>query len=106
MKNILKSADGFYFELDSPPAGQEVRVGDAGELVVEVDETLTDVLETRVKPAAEKIVAALRQVSPKEITVEFGIKITGEAGAIFTKAGVEGHFTIKMKWDRAQGEKG
>ncbi len=100
MSTIIQYADGLQFEVPEEMQG-EVRVADTGQIVLKVSRTFDEVLEHQVKPAAQKLVAILRDVSPKEIEVEFGVKITGEAGEVFTKAGVEGQFTIKLKWDRS-----
>lgn len=35
------------------------------------------------------------------ITVEFGLRLDGEAGAVFAKAGIGAHFTITLNWSRA-----
>lgn len=35
---------------------------------------------------------------PDEVEVKVGIKITGEAGVIFAKAGTEGSMEITLKW--------
>ncbi|MEU4219717.1 CU044_2847 family protein [Actinoplanes sp. NPDC026623] len=35
---------------------------------------------------------------PDEIEVEFGIKLTAQAGAVLAKASTEAHFKVKLTW--------
>jgi hypothetical protein len=52
-----------------------------------------------ISASARGIVAKLRDAAhPDEVTLEFGIKITAQAGAIVAKAGAEGNFTVTLKW--------
>jgi hypothetical protein len=43
---------------------------------------------------------------PDGIEVEFGVKLNAEAGAVIAKSAVEGHFTVKLSWDRGSHEAG
>ena len=38
-------------------------------------------------------------VTPKEVSVEIGLKLVGEAGFIIAKAGTEAEMTIALKWE-------
>jgi len=51
-----------------------------------------------VRLAAESIHAALADINPEEVKVEFGLKLEAEAGAVIAKTGVEGHFTVSLTW--------
>jgi len=44
-------------------------------------------------------VAIPKAIKPKNFEVSFGISISAEAGAIFSKVGVEGSFTVTMSWE-------
>lgn len=48
--------------------------------------------------AARSTLAKLRQAHPHEITVEFGIKLTAEAGAVITKTAGECHLNVTLLW--------
>jgi hypothetical protein len=54
------------------------------------------------KPAAQAILDGLKALSEgvKEIELEFGIKLTAEAGAIIARTAAEGHCTVSIKWTR------
>ena len=53
-----------------------------------------------VKQAAEVIVDKLCSLAqrPEEISVEFGVKLSAEAGAIIAKGSTEANFKIGLKW--------
>jgi hypothetical protein len=49
---------------------------------------------------AEVLLAELKELSakPSELAVEFGIKLSVEAGVIIAKTAVEGNCKITLKW--------
>ena len=57
----------------------------------------------QVKPAIATVLATLRDLAPDQHEVEFGIKLSAEAGAVIARTAVEGHFTVKMSWRRTPG---
>lgn len=36
---------------------------------------------------------------PDRITLEFGVKVTAEAGVVFSRTAVEAHFTVGAEWE-------
>ncbi|MGQ0778000.1 MAG: CU044_2847 family protein [Pseudonocardiales bacterium] len=38
---------------------------------------------------------------PDEVEIRFGVKLDAQAGALIAKTGMQGHFEVKLKWDRA-----
>lgn len=56
----------------------------------------------KVKPAAEAIIQRLRGLSepPDEMEVEFGIKLSAEAGAVVASTGMSANYTVKLKWKK------
>ena len=72
-------------------------VGRREDGVWEATQTFKDAL-AHVLPAAQAIVEHLKGLSPHQIEVEFGIKLSGEAGALIAKTGAEGHFQVKLAW--------
>ncbi|MBM9519870.1 hypothetical protein JWG39_08575 [Desulforhopalus vacuolatus] len=85
------------FEIGGPYVGE---VSDEG-IIQELQEKFASVLDL-VKSTAENTYNGLRNIeqkaTPDEIEVCFGVKLTGEAGVVFAKAGSEGAFQIKLKW--------
>jgi hypothetical protein len=56
-----------------------------------------------VKPVADTIVQKFKDLGsePDNIEVEFGIKMSAQAGAIIAATGVEANFKITLSWKRA-----
>jgi hypothetical protein len=59
----------------------------------------------RVQPAAAALVEELRAVAdpPDAIEVTFGIRLSGEVGAVIAKTAAEANFTICLRWSRQPG---
>lgn len=53
-----------------------------------------------IKSVAETTVHSIKEITvpPKEVTLELGIKLSGEAGAIITKVSTEGNIKVTFKW--------
>ena len=83
-------SDGSGFERAS-------RIGD----IVKAAQSFDDALES-IKPAAQKIIEKLKDISdpPHEIHVDFGIKLGAKAGALIASADAEANYTIKLIWRR------
>ncbi len=93
-----RKGDGLLFEVEDDAYGLEtIARNDAG--VVEAGERLEDAI-AKARPTIRTIVEALRELAPDEHEIEFGIKLSAEAGVVVAKTAVEGHFTIKLHWSR------
>lgn len=89
------------FDVDDLNGVGPERVSRTGATVTaKLDESLDDALASA-RPAAEAVIATFRNLSPNGITVEFGLRLDAEAGAVFAKAGVGAHFTVTLDWDSA-----
>ncbi|MFG2173783.1 CU044_2847 family protein [Streptomyces niveus] len=57
-----------------------------------------------VRDASSTILAQFRDapVSPDRIEVEFGVRLSSEAGAVIAKSSLEGHLTVKLSWEGGQ----
>ena len=85
------------FDVDEIPSGPE-RVSRRGaNVVVNLDERLEEALASA-RPAAQAVLDAFKAISPDEVSVEFGLRIDAEAGAIIAKTGASGHFVVALKW--------
>ncbi len=96
----LQSGDSMIVEVDEPePEGGVVKAARPGEIVARAKETLEDALD-KIQPAAQAIIAKLRGLhdAPDEIGVEFGIKLSAEAGAFIASAGIEANYKVTLKW--------
>lgn len=94
-------ADGsVVIEVDEPaPTGGPVRAARPGEIVAKASETFESALE-RIRPSTSILLTQLRSLTdiPSEIEVEFGLKLSAEAGAIVASAGGEAHYKITLRW--------
>ncbi|MCX4908994.1 CU044_2847 family protein [Streptomyces sp. NBC_00878] len=58
-----------------------------------------------VRAAAESALRVFRDGSlqPDTVEIEFGVKLTAEAGALIAKSAVEGHLVVKLSWSPSSG---
>ncbi|MFF2650347.1 CU044_2847 family protein [Streptomyces sp. NPDC058045] len=56
----------------------------------------------RVREAAARALAQLTTMprQPAAVELEFGVKLSAQAGAVIAKTGMDGHIKIKMTWER------
>ncbi|MEV0220592.1 CU044_2847 family protein [Streptomyces sp. NPDC050704] len=61
-----------------------------------------------VRAAAESALRVFRDGSlgPDSVEIEFGVKLTAEAGALIAKSSVEGHLLVKLSWSPGQSDRG
>ena len=96
-----KGKDNIIVEVKSE-AGQHIGdVAIGGEVLSKATTTFQDAM-AKVKPAAEAIVSKFKELSdsPDEVTVEFGVKINAELGAIIASSGVDANFKVMLKWKK------
>lgn len=62
-------------------------------------ETLESALSS-VMPALKSVTEKLRDLSPSELGVEFGLTLTAETGIVVAKGSAEVHFTVKVTWSK------
>jgi hypothetical protein len=87
---------GFEVE-DVTGVGPERVSREHGAVVAKLDKPLDQTLESA-RPAAESVINTFRALSPDEMSVEFGLNVDAEAGAVFAKAGVAAHFNVTVTW--------
>jgi hypothetical protein len=98
----LESGGTVLVDVDEMARGGAVRRGIApSELITRADETV-EAAFARVKPAAAALVADLRSVAdpPDQIEVTFGIRLSGEVGAVIAKTAAEANFSVSLRWSR------
>jgi Trypsin-co-occurring domain 1 len=79
------------------PGGLELAAVRPGEIAAHASETVEHALD-QIKPALESVVERLRALSPDEVTVEFGVVLNAEIGAVVAKGGAEAHFNVGLTW--------
>jgi hypothetical protein len=97
----VEGSDGFLIETDR----RLVKVA-RHEAPPIAEETLQKSLD-RVNAIADIVQAKLASSPrrPQTVKVEFGVKLTGEANVMITKAGGEAHFVVTLEWKGEAPEK-
>lgn len=98
--------DGGYVvvEMDDA-AGGVVKASRTGEVAGRAAQSLESALES-VAPAARAVLARVREARPQQVTVEFGVKLSAEAGAVITRTSGECNFKVTLRWDQRDGDTG
>jgi hypothetical protein len=93
------SNDILIFEVDPSDVSDELVLAspEPGKVVARAQVTLEEAL-TKLKPGLQKVVHLLKELSPDETTVTFGLKMGGETGVILAKGTAEVNFTVQMSW--------
>jgi len=91
--------DIVVFEVDRDQIGGDLVLAspEPGVAIARAQVTLEDAL-AKLKPSLQKVVRLLRDMSPEEAAVEFGLKIGGETGVIIAKGTAEVNFTVRLSW--------
>ncbi|MET0736252.1 MAG: CU044_2847 family protein [Microbacterium sp.] len=100
-------ADGgtIVVSTDAPVPAGDVRDGSglrghgSGAVVEQVSETFESAVK-RVQPAAAAVLDAVRSgpYPPLEVTVQFGLEMSAELGAIIATTGVQANFLVTLTW--------
>lgn len=75
-----------------------------GQVVVYAKESVEAAFD-QVKPAITAVAARLKAMAADEATVEFGLVLSAEGGAVFAKGKAEVHFTVTLTWNHAEEHK-
>jgi hypothetical protein len=93
------TSSGALFEIEANDMGRTTTRGRSGFPINSWENALDGVRE-----AIESLVATLRRSSPGEVSIEFGIRVTGESGAIIAKTPEEGNFKIVVSYSSRDSE--
>lgn len=97
------SDDVLVFEVDRSEVSDDLVLAssDAAGVADRARITLEEAL-AKLRPSLHKVLAVLREMSPDETVIEFGLKIGGETGIIIAKGSAEANFTVRMSWKPGQ----
>jgi Trypsin-co-occurring domain 1 len=101
----LADGQSILVEVDDYPRTAVRRSITVGDRIVDAGETLESVLG-RMTPLIGTIVESVRRAgeSPDVIEVEFGVKLSAEAGVVIARTAGEASFRLQLRW--VQGEPG
>lgn len=88
-----------FVEVPGDDSGLPERVGRTADLVRGAAESLDQALN-RIKPAITTMLRGVRDLPqpPDHVEVEFGIKVTTEAGVVVARTAGEANFAIRLQW--------
>ncbi|WP_433545129.1 CU044_2847 family protein [Streptomyces sp. CA-294286] len=96
----FETADGaeVVVEVDRVAPGAKL-VARGSNRLAQAGETFDGALQG-IRSAADAALRVFREgpLRPDGVELEFGVKLTGEAGAVIAKTAVEGHITVKLSW--------
>jgi DNA-directed RNA polymerase specialized sigma24 family protein len=94
------SEDILVVEVDRSEIPEDlVLASEPGKVIARAQVTLEEALE-QLKPSLQKVVHLLKELSPDQTAVEFGLKVGGETGVIVAKGTAEVNFKVTMSWGR------
>ncbi|MHA5051338.1 CU044_2847 family protein [Streptomyces sp. SD15] len=101
----FKTDDGALVVVEGIEDGSGSRLVARADGTVQAARTFEGSLEG-VRAAAESALSVFRDGSlrPDSVEIEFGVKLTAEAGALIAKSAVEGHLVVKLSWSPERSE--
>lgn len=95
----FKTDDGVVIAVEATEEASGSRLVARGDGTTQATHTFEGALEG-VRTAAESALRVFRNVSlqPDSVEIEFGVKLSAEAGALIAKSTVEGHLVVKLSW--------
>ncbi|MEV4575044.1 CU044_2847 family protein [Nonomuraea jabiensis] len=87
------------FEVDPADVPDDLVLagGDGSPVVARARTTLEKAL-SELRPSLQRVAELLRELSPDEATLEFGLKMGGETSVIVAKGTAEANFQLSMTW--------
>jgi hypothetical protein len=95
----LEAGGSILIEVEDASGGPVTRGLRPDQVVEAVGNSFEAAIEA-IKPAAVAVAGRFRDFvgAPEDIEIEFGLKFTGQAGAIIASASTEAQFRVKMVW--------
>jgi hypothetical protein len=96
IKYKLEDGGEILVEVASPEVGL-IRVARPENIPIDAADTFQKALD-KIKPIANAVKTKLDDIPYDEISVEFALKLTANAGAILTSMGADATFRVNIKW--------
>ena len=99
----LEDGTSILVEVEENEAGGVIKAARAGDTVEKASKTFEQAMD-KVRPAASAIIAKIRGLhdAPDEVEVQFGLKLSAEAGAFVAAAGVDANYAVTLKWKKEE----
>lgn len=98
----LDNEEKIAFEVKS--TSSTIPVGTANDTVIKASQTFNEALE-RIAPSVRMLRQHLSELRADEVEVEFGLKVSAEAGLIVASATIDANYTVKLKWSNKESDK-
>lgn len=99
----LEDGTKFLVEVNEPAGESDIPPEpvsrDDGLAVIPASKKFDKALDD-IKPVLGTVVSKLKDVSPDETEVKFGVKLAANAGIVFTSLGSEVNFEVTVKWKK------
>jgi len=94
--------------IDFPSDGGLIEVTSKPEALAERSASAIDAAMDTIHDFADRVQYTINGllVRPKEVDVEFGIKLDAEVGALIAKTRMEAHIVVTLRWDTGGGQTG
>ncbi|MCE7051004.1 CU044_2847 family protein [Streptomyces purpurascens] len=103
----FRTGDGAVVAVEGVEERSGSRLVSRGDGAVQATRTFEGALDG-VRAAAESALRVFRDGSlkPDGVEIEFGVKLSAEAGAFIAKGTAEGHLVVKLSWSPSAPEAG
>jgi NTP-dependent ternary system trypsin peptidase co-occuring protein len=93
------SKDILVFEVEDSEVSDDLVLAspEPGKVADRARVSLEEALE-KLKPSLQRVVHLLKELSPDETVVEFGLKMGGETGVIIAKGTADVNFSVRVSW--------
>ena len=97
----LKDGSSVLVQVDDEARGSVVRGGAPSDVAEKVTQTVETALE-EIRPAAVELIAQFRNLTepPHIAVVEFGVKLSAQAGAFIASVATDANFKVTLTWRR------
>ncbi|MFJ1971118.1 CU044_2847 family protein [Streptomyces sp. NPDC087903] len=95
----FKTEDGALVVVEGVDEEPGARMVSRGDAPLQATRTFEGALDG-VRAAAESALRVFRDgaLQPDSVELEFGVKLSAEAGAVIAKGSAEGHLVVKLSW--------
>jgi hypothetical protein len=95
----LEAGGSVFIEVEDASGGSVTRGLHPDQIIETVGNSFEAAIDA-IRPAAVAVARKFRDFAgaPEDVEIEFGLKFTGQAGAIIASASTEAQFRVKMVW--------
>ncbi len=103
-ESVARAAGGKPAAPEFVAKGSAPMTGRAGDVIAEAPKSFEEAM-TSLKAYARSLQDLIMglDLTPKEVSVEIGLKMSGSAGFIIAKAGAETEMKVSLTWEPAAG---